>query len=97
MADSASTPTPRNRGVFVARSEIMDSDGVRRALWRMSHEILEQNRGLSGIVLIGLETGGVHLARKLAVNLLEIEGQEIPVGTLDVAFYRDDIDRKSVV
>ncbi|HJM28880.1 MAG: bifunctional pyr operon transcriptional regulator/uracil phosphoribosyltransferase PyrR [Acidimicrobiales bacterium] len=97
MADSASTPTPRNRGVFVARSEIMDSDGVRRALWRMSHEILEQNRGLSGIVLIGLETGGVHLARKLAVNLLEIEGQEIPVGTLDVAFYRDDIGMRPVI
>ena len=97
MADSESTPTPRNRGVFVARSEIMDSDGVRRALWRMSHEILEQNRGLSGIVLIGLETGGVHLARKLAVNLLEIEGQEIPVGTLDVAFYRDDIGMRPVI
>jgi pyrimidine operon attenuation protein/uracil phosphoribosyltransferase len=75
----------------------MDSDGVRRALWRMSHEILEQNRGLSGIVLIGLETGGVHLARKLAVNLLEIEGQEIPVGTLDVAFYRDDIGMRPVI
>ena len=54
----------------------------------MSHEILEQNRGLSGLVLVGLEVGGVHLARKLAENLLEIEDQSVPVGTLDVAFYR---------
>ena len=97
MADSERTPTPLNGGVFVARSEIMDADGVRRALWRMSHEILEQNRGIRDIVLVGLETGGVHLARKLAINLLEIEGEEIPVGTLDVAFYRDDIGIRPVI
>ena len=97
MADSERTTTPLNGGVFVARSEIMDADGVRRALWRMSHEILEQNKGIRDIVLVGLETGGVHLARKLAINLLEIEGEEIPVGTLDVAFYRDDIGIRPVV
>ncbi len=97
MADSERTPAPLNGGVFVARSEIMDADGVRRALWRMSHEILEQNKGIRDIVLVGLETGGVHLARKLAINLLEIEGEEIPVGTLDVAFYRDDIGIRPVV
>ena len=96
MADSESTSTPLNRGVFHARSEIMNADGVRRALWRMSHEILEQNRGLSGLVLVGLEVGGVHLARKLAENLLEIEDQSVPVGTLDVAFYRDDIGIRQV-
>ena len=94
MADSENTPAPPSGGVFVAHSEIMDSDGVRRALWRMAHEILEQNKGLTDVVLVGLETGGVHLAKKLAINLLEIEGQEIPVGTLDVAFYRDDIDMR---
>jgi len=97
MADSERTPTPLNGGVFVARSEIMDADGVRRALWRMSHEILEQNKGIRDIILVGLETGGVHLARKLAINLLEIEGEEIPVGTLDVAFYRDDIGIRPVI
>ena len=97
MADSERTPTPLDGGFFVARSEIMDADGVRRALWRMSHEILEQNKGIRDIVLVGLETGGVHLARKLAINLLEIEGEEILVGTLDVAFYRDDIGIRPVV
>jgi len=96
MADLERPDTPLGRGVFHARSEIMNADGVRRALWRMSHEILEQNRGLSGLVLVGLEVGGVHLAQKLAENLLEIEKQNVPVGTLDVAFYRDDIGIRQV-
>ncbi len=96
MADSERISTPLDRGVFVAQAEVMDGDGVRRALWRMSHEILEQNKGLSDVLLIGLETGGVHLAHKLAVNLLEIEGADVPVGTLDVAFYRDDIGIRPV-
>ena len=97
MADPERPDTPLHGGVFHARSEIMNADGVRRALWRMSHEILEQNRGLSNLVLVGLETGGVHLARKLAENLLEIEKQDVPVGTLNVAFYRDDIGIRQVI
>ncbi|MBT94676.1 MAG: bifunctional pyr operon transcriptional regulator/uracil phosphoribosyltransferase [Acidimicrobiaceae bacterium] len=97
MADPERPDTPLHGGVFYARSEIMNADGVRRALWRMSHEILEQNRGLSNLVLVGLETGGVHLARKLAENLLEIEKQDVPVGTLNVAFYRDDIGIRQVI
>ena len=96
MADLERPNTPLDGGVFHARSEIMNADGVRRALWRMSHEILEQNRGLSELVLVGLEVGGVHLAQKLAENLLEIEKQNVPVGTLDVAFYRDDIGIRQV-
>ena len=96
MADLERPNTPLDGGVFHARSEIMNADGVRRALWRMSHEILEQNRGLSELVLVGLEVGGVHLAQKLAENLLEIEKQKVPVGTLDVAFYRDDIGIRQV-
>ena len=96
MADLERSNTPLDGGVFHARSEIMNADGVRRALWRMSHEILEQNRGLSELVLVGLEVGGVHLAQKLAENLLEIEKQNVPVGTLDVAFYRDDIGIRQV-
>ena len=97
MADPERPDTPLHGGVFYARSEIMNADGVRRALWRMSHEILEQNRGLSNLVLVGLETGGVHLARKLAENLLEIEKQDVPVGTLNVAFYRNAIGIRQVI
>ena len=88
--------TPHVRGVFVSRSEVMDADDVRRALWRMAHEILEHNQGVSDVALIGLQTGGVPLARKLAANLAEIEASNIPVGYLDVAFYRDDIGLRPV-
>ena len=96
MAVQEDGTTPHIRGVFVARSEVMDSDDVRRALWRMAHEMLEHNHGISNVALVGLQTGGVPLARKLAENLAEIEGSNIPVGYLDVAFYRDDIGLRPV-
>jgi len=75
----------------------MDADDVRRAVWRMAHELLEAEKGLDGLVLIGLQTGGVPLAEKLAEALRKIEGTEVPVGSLDVAFYRDDINLRPVV
>jgi pyrimidine operon attenuation protein/uracil phosphoribosyltransferase len=75
----------------------MDADDVRRAIWRMSHEIIERNHGLDGLVLIGLQTGGVGLAGALADALHEIDGTEPPVGTLDVALYRDDIGIRPVL
>ena len=96
MAEHEDETTPLKRGVFVAKSEVMDADDVRRALWRMAHEILEHNHGLSEVVLIGLQSGGVPLAQKLAENLAEIEGSNVPVGFLDVAFYRDDIGLRPV-
>jgi len=96
MAIHEDDSTPQMRGVFLAKSEVMDSDGVRRALWRMAHEILEHNHGISDVVLIGLRAGGVSLAIKLAENLAEIEGSNVPVGFLDVAFYRDDIGLRPV-
>lgn len=96
MAVHEDETTPLKRGVFVAKSEVMDSDDVRRALWRMAHEILEHNHGLTDVVLVGLQTGGVALATKLAENLTEIEGSNVPVGFLDVAFYRDDIGLRPV-
>lgn len=69
----------------------MDDDDIGRAIWRMAHEIVERNHGLDGVVLIGLQTGGVWLAENLASTLQEIEGEQPPLGTLDVAFHRDDI------
>lgn len=68
----------------------MDADDIGRAIWRMAHEIVERNHGLEGVVLIGLQTGGVWLAEHLADTLREIEGGRPPLGTLDVAFHRDD-------
>jgi pyrimidine operon attenuation protein/uracil phosphoribosyltransferase len=80
----------------------MDADAVRRAVTRIGHEIIERNAGLEDVVLIGLQTGGVWIARALAETLGEIahqelDGAEVPVGTLDVAFYRDDIGLRPVM
>lgn len=75
----------------------MDADDVRRAVWRMAHEVIESEKGLNGVVLIGLQTGGVPLAVQLAEAMRKIEGTEVPVGSLDVAFYRDDIGLRPVL
>jgi pyrimidine operon attenuation protein / uracil phosphoribosyltransferase len=75
----------------------MDAEDLRRAITRIAHEIVEHNHGLGAVVLVGLQTGGVPLARRLAETLQDIEGIEVPVGTLDVAFYRDDIGLRPVL
>jgi pyrimidine operon attenuation protein/uracil phosphoribosyltransferase len=75
----------------------MDADDVRRAVWRMAHEIIERNHGLDDVVVIGLQTGGIELADELTDALEKIDGTRPPVGTLDVAFYRDDIGLRPVL
>lgn len=97
MAERERRLTPPYGGVFIARTQVMDAQDIQRATWRMAHEILEANHGLDELVLIGLQTGGVGLGRHLATALAEIEGTEVPVGTLDVAFYRDDIGLRPVL
>ncbi len=88
----------RPRGaVFVPRAQVMSADDVRRATSRMAHEIAERNRGLEDLVIIGLQTGGVDIAQRLADTLRRVEGVTVPVGTLDVAFYRDDIGLRPVL
>jgi len=72
-------------------AEILDGQGVERTLTRIAHEIVEKNKGAGNLVLIGIRSRGVHLARRLASRLKEIEGIEIPVGALDITLYRDDI------
>jgi len=89
--------TPPYGGVFVARTRVMTADDMQRALWRIAHEIIERNHGLDAVVLVGLQTGGIELARALADTLQQIEAVEVPVGTLDVAFYRDDIGLRPVL
>lgn len=97
MAERERRSTPPYGGVFVARTQVMDADDVRRAIWRMAHEIVERNHGLDEVVLVGLQTGGVLLAEALAEALAEIDGAEVPVGTLDVALHRDDIGIRPVL
>ncbi len=70
---------------------ILDGTGIKRALTRIAHEILEKNKGVKGLVLVGIRTGGVHLAHELAARLAEIEGENVPVGAVDITLYRDDI------
>lgn len=70
---------------------ILDSAGISRALTRIAHEILERNKGTAGVVLIGIRSGGDHLARLLRDRMAQIEGEEVPLGTIDITMYRDDL------
>lgn len=70
---------------------LLDSGDVERAITRMAHEIIERNRGVSNICLIGIQRGGVELAGMIADRISRFEGQTVSVGSLDIALYRDDI------
>ena len=72
-------------------SRLMDEGEIRRATTRIAHEILERNKGPQGLVLIGIADRGDDLARRLAAEVQRIEGADVPVGELDITFYRDDI------
>jgi pyrimidine operon attenuation protein / uracil phosphoribosyltransferase len=75
---------------------ILDNAGIDRALTRIAHEILEKNKGAKELVLVGIQRGGVHIAKRLAAKIKQIEGVEPPVGSLDITMYRDDLaTRKS--
>ena len=97
MAERERRLTPPYGGVFVARTRVMTADDMKRATKRMAHEIIERNQGLDDLVVIGLQTGGVLLASRLCDALELIDGTEVPVGCLDVAFYRDDIGLRPVL
>lgn len=75
--------------------EILDSTGIHRALTRIAHEILERNRGTEDLVLIGIRTGGDFLAAELQKKIAEIEGVMVPLGTVDITMYRDDLGSRS--
>jgi pyrimidine operon attenuation protein / uracil phosphoribosyltransferase len=70
---------------------IMTADEIRRATIRLSHEIVEKQAGTDGLLLIGIQRRGVPLARRIAAAIVENEGAEVPVGALDITFYRDDL------
>ena len=74
---------------------MLSPDDVRRATTRMAHEILERNRGLDGVVLLGIQSGGVWLADRLATEIAGIE-RPVPVGSIDASLYRDDIRLRPV-
>ena len=73
----------------------MDDNEIRRALTRIAHEIVERNKGAQSLVIIGVQSRGVPMAKRLAKLISEIEGVEIPMGSLNVALYRDDYATRS--
>ena len=73
------------------RSELMDKAALERALVRIAHQVLENNKTTEGLCLLGIQTRGVPLARRLAANIRALEGAELPVGELDITLYRDDL------
>ena len=76
--------------------QVMDGVRMSRALTRIAHEILERNRGLDEIALVGIRTRGVPIARRIAHALKEINGDDVPTGALDITLYRDDLMRHAV-
>lgn len=74
------------------KAKVMDQETIRRAITRMAHEIVERNKGASGLCLVGIRRRGVHLAERLAGAIVQAEGVRIPVGSLDITGYRDDRD-----
>lgn len=77
--------------IIKEKARILDQEQIRRALTRISHEIVESNRGTDRLVLVGIHTRGVPLAQRLAEMIKEFEGVEVPVGMLDISLYRDDL------
>ena len=72
-------------------SVLLDSDAISRAITRISYEIIEKNKGIDNIVLIGIQRRGVIMANRLSDKLYELEGKRLPVGILDITLYRDDL------
>lgn len=70
---------------------ILDENGMRRALTRIAHEIIERNKGIENVALVGIRRRGVPLAERLAERIRDIEGADVPVGILDITLYRDDL------
>lgn len=76
---------------IVKKNVIMDEDAIRRALVRVAHEIIEKNKGVGNLLLIGIRTRGVPLAQRIADEIAAIEGVQVEVGMLDITLYRDDL------
>ncbi|MGE5629249.1 MAG: bifunctional pyr operon transcriptional regulator/uracil phosphoribosyltransferase PyrR [Solirubrobacterales bacterium] len=76
---------------MILKAVILDDKGIKRTLTRIAHEIIEKNKGIEDLVFIGIKRRGFPIAQRLSKNILDIEGREIPVGSVDITFYRDDL------
>jgi pyrimidine operon attenuation protein/uracil phosphoribosyltransferase len=86
-----STAADAPRAPLASGRQVLEASDIRRALTRIAHEIIERNKGARDIVLFGVPTRGVPLARRLAARIADVEGEQIPVGSLDITLYRDDL------
>jgi pyrimidine operon attenuation protein/uracil phosphoribosyltransferase len=84
-------PLPEQGADLRPKAEIWNAEEIRRGLVRISHEIIESNRGTKNLVLVGIRRLGVPLAERIAKIIEEIEGVKVPLGTLDITLYRDDL------
>lgn len=77
--------------IFKSEVEVVDCAAMKRALTRITYEIIEQNKGLEDLVLVGIKTRGIYLAQRIANRMKELEEVSVPVGELDISLYRDDV------
>jgi pyrimidine operon attenuation protein/uracil phosphoribosyltransferase len=77
------------------QKKLLGADDIRRAVARLAHEVVERNHGVESLVLVGLQTRGVPLARRLQGRILEFEGARVPLGELDITLYRDDVHQRA--
>ena len=80
----------------IEKAQIMDADGIRRAVTRIAHEIVERNQGTEEVVLVGIRRRGLPLARRIAAAIEGFEGVQVPTGALDITLYRDDLQLLTV-
>lgn len=78
------------------KAKIMDEKAITRAITRISHEIIERNKGIENVVLIGIKTRGIPVAQRIASKIESIEGQKIQTGQMDITLYRDDLSKKQI-
>lgn len=98
MTEPFQPAAPPPGGVFHVKAEVLGEADISRAITRIAHEIIERNRGLESVVLVGLQRGGVWIAQQLVAAIRRIEPTaEVPVGSVDVSMYRDDIGIRPIV
>ena len=85
------SPAPGSSSSSPSRRTVLETADIARALTRIAHEVLERNKGADRLVLLGIPSRGVPLAHRLAARIAEVEGTDVPVGSLDVTMYRDDL------
>ena len=83
--------TPSKSVTIREKAEILDTEALRRIITRIAHEIVERNKGTEDLILVGVRRRGVPLAQRIAAKIREFEGSDVPIGSLDITLYRDDL------